>query len=205
MRSAVQFTHRALLAVLPLMLLQGCGTFDWSKPKAAAQNVAQGISNAIAPQPDFSAVTEMRQYRVLPGDELQVTLKGTTTLLGTATVQSDGHANLPRKGDQNVSNMSLDDIGALIEKGGGNGVMIALRAPAPIYVVGEVANPGAVTWRAGLTLDALLTEAGGATHKADLRSVYIKPRGSAAETKTDFDPALPILPGDVVRLDERYF
>jgi len=205
MRSPFQVGLRILIVVVPLALLQGCASFDWSKPKAAAQNMAEGISNALAPQPDFSAITQMRQYRVLPGDELQVTLKGTTTLLGIATVQSDGHANLPRKGDQNVSNMSLDEIGALIEKGGGNGVTIALRAPAPIYVVGEIANPGAVMWHAGLTLNELLTEAGGATHKADLRSVYIKPRGLASETKTDFDPALPILPGDVVRLEERYF
>ena len=205
MSSASQLTCRALLLISPLCVLQACDTFDLSRPKAAAQNMAQGITNAITPQPDFSAITEMRQYRVQPGDELQVTLKGTTLLLGITTVQSDGHANLPRKGDQNVSNMSLDDIGALIERGGGNGVTVTLRAPASIYVVGEVANPGAVSWHAGLTLNALLTEAGGATHKADLRSVYIKPRGSAAETKTDFDPALPILPGDVVRLDERYF
>lgn len=146
----------------------------------------------------------MRQYRVLPGDELQIMLKGTTTLLGTATVKSDGHATLPRKGDQSVANMSLDEIGALIEKGGGNGVTVALRTPAPIFVVGAVGAPGAIAWREGLTLNTLLASAGGATYKADMRSVYIKPRG-AAETKTDFDPALPILPGDVVRLDERYF
>ena len=205
MRSAMQLARDIALAAGLLVLLAGCAAFDWSKPKSAAQNVAQGISNAISPQPDFSAITELRQYRVLPGDELQVTLKGTTTLLGTATVQSDGHANLPRKGDQNVSGMSLDAIGSLIEKGGGNGVTIELRAPAPIYVVGEVASPGAVAWRAGLTLAELLNEAGGATHKADLRSVYIKPRGAGSETRTDFDPVLPILPGDVVRLDERYF
>lgn len=202
---AAKHFRAALSVVAAAMLLQSCEALDWTRPKAAAHEVAQGISNAIAPQPDFSAITEMRQYRVVPGDELQITLKGTTTLLGTATVQSDGHANLPRKGDSDIADMSLDEIGALIEKGGGNGVTVALRAPAPIYVVGEVANPGALEWQSGLTLNAVLAQAGGATHKADLRSVFIKPRGAVAETKTDFDPALPILPGDVVRLEERYF
>ncbi len=194
-----------LLALAGLLSLQACAAMDWSKPRETAHEMAQGISDAIAPQPDFSAITEMRQYRVVPGDELQITLKGTSTLLGTATVRSDGHANLPRKGDSTIANMSLDEIGALIEKGGGNGVSVALRTPPPIYVVGDVANPGAVRWRSGLTLKTVLAAAGGVTHKADLRSVFIKPRGASAETKTDFDPALPILPGDVVRLEERFF
>jgi len=185
--------------------LAGCATPDLSHPRQAARDAAQGISAAIAPRSDLFAVTAMRQYRVGPGDELQVTLKGTSNLLGTATVSSGGDANLPRKGVARVVDMTLGEIADVIENDHGAGVDVALRSPAPVYVVGEVKHPGAVTYKKGMTLGVLLADVGGATYKADLRSVFIKPRRAPSETKTDFNAALPILPGDVVRLEERFF
>ena len=201
MLGAYRLARAAPALACLLVSLQACSLLGSHDP----ESVAKGISAAIAPQPDLFAVTAMRQYRVGPGDELQVILKGTQAALGNAVVTVDGHASLPRKGDTQVENMTLDEIAAFIEKDHGGGVAVTLRAPAAVYVVGTVAQPGPIAYREGLTLGALLTLTGGATHKADLRTVFIKPRRADAERSAAFDPALPILPGDVVRLQERYF
>ncbi|MFO1187826.1 MAG: polysaccharide biosynthesis/export family protein [Alphaproteobacteria bacterium] len=146
----------------------------------------------------------MRRYHVVAGDELTVTLSGTNTLLGNFAVSPDGTANLPRKGEMRILGLSLEEIEEAIEKDHGGGVKVKLKAPPDIYIVGAVGLAGGIPYTEGLTLEAALTKAGGATHRADLRKVFITPRGEA-EQGTDFDPALPILPGDIVRLKERYY
>jgi protein involved in polysaccharide export with SLBB domain len=191
-------------------LIAGCSTVDWARNwirrSPTVHSVAQGISGAAGqPMVDPYAVTAVRQYHVQPGDELQVTLKGSTAVLGVATIDRDGRAKLPRKGSSYVGGLTLDQIAAMIEGEDGGGVAVMLQSPAPIYLLGPVGAPGAFDYQAGLTLGALLDRAGGASYKADLRNVYVKPRGSGGEVKVPYDGALPILPGDVVRLDERYF
>jgi polysaccharide export outer membrane protein len=176
------------------------------KPKVVAAKIAaipQGVAAAISAAPAPAPITALRCYRVALGDDLEVTLGGTQTVLGVATVSPSGMAVLPRKGETHVAGLTLDEIAQVIEKDHG-GVKVRLRSPAEVYVVGAVERPGGVAFEEGLTLVALLEHANGATYKADLRTVFVRPRGEP-EQAVDFDPALPILPGDVVRLKERYF
>jgi len=204
--------HRRLaarLGALALAVSLAACSVSWldQKPKDVAAKIAaipHGIAAAISAAPAPAPITALRQYRVVPGDDLEVTLKGTDTVLGVATVSAAGTATIPRKGETKVAGMTLTDIEVLIEGKNDAGVKVRLRVPAPVYVVGAVAAAGAVAYQDGLTLGALLSQAGGATHKADLRKVFVTPK-SESEQATDFDPALPILPGDVVRLKERYF
>lgn len=196
------------LAIVLSPLLPAC-SMSWldQKPKVIGAKIAaipQGVAAAISAAPAPAPITAMRQYRVAPGDDLEVILKGTDTVLGVATVSSDGKATLPRRGEQKISGLTLGDVEQIIEGKNDAGVKVRLRAPAPVYVVGAVGMAGAVPYQDGMTLMALLTQAGGATHKADLRKVFVTPK-SESEQSVDFDPALPILPGDVVRLKERYF
>ncbi len=138
------------------------------------------------------------------GDELAVTLAGTGTLLGNLTVSPEGKARLPRKGEARIAGLSLEEIEELIETDHGGGVKVRLKAPSDVFIVGAVEIAGAIPYTDGLTLEAALVRAGGATHRADLRKVFITARGDK-EQGADFDPALPVLPGDVIRLKERYY
>ncbi len=131
-------------------------------------------------------------------------MRGTQTVLGVATVSTAGTATLPRKGETKVAGMTIPEVEKLIEGKDGGAVRLHLRAPAPITIVGAVGQPGSVPYQEGLTLAAALAQAGGATYKADLRKVFISPKGGDEQT-ADYDPAMPVLPGDVVRLKERYF
>jgi protein involved in polysaccharide export with SLBB domain len=190
---------RALALALVAATLSACAHLHppWqASAPPATPDMAQGVSAAIAPA---------RQYRVGVGDELRITLAGTEALLGDVAVGSDGTAKLPRAGKETVQGLSLAAIAALVNKGSDAKAKVSLVHPPQIYVVGQVVNPGAIAYRKGLTLGGLIALAGGATYKADLRSVAIKARHAKAEHKHAYDATLPILPGDVVRIEERYF
>ena len=69
---------------------------------------------------------------------------------------------------------SPSQAGALVSGLGGN---VTVRSPIDpsraVFVAGEVARPGAVTWAEGLTLTQAITSAGGWTRLATLRSVVV--------------------------------
>lgn len=191
---------RAMALSLVAAVLSACAHLHapWTPAPAAppAPAKAHGVSGALAPS---------RQYRVGVGDELRITLKGTDTLLGDVTVDGNGAAKLPRAGDKQVQGLTLAAVAGLVDKGSDAKASVSLVNPPKIYVVGQIVNPGAIVYRKGLTLGGLIALAGGATYKADLRSVLIKARHAKGETKHAYDASLPILPGDVVDIQERYF
>jgi polysaccharide export outer membrane protein len=198
--------NACLLAPAAALFLFACSWLD-TTPRQVGDQVAklpEGVAAALKPDAGPAPITALRRYRVVAGDELAITLAGTQTLLGNVTVSSEGSAVLPRKGETRIAGLSLDEIEAAIENNHDGGVKVRLKAPPDIYVVGAVQIAGGIPYTDGLTLEAALIKAGGATHRADLRKVFITPRGDK-ELGADFDPALPILPGDVVRLKERYY
>jgi polysaccharide export outer membrane protein len=206
MRAANTITVRVLVVSGALFFSACSAAWLQQKPQVTAAKIAaipHGVAAAISAAPAPAPITALRRYRVAEGDELLVTLAGTQTVLGVATVSAAGKATLPRTGETHVARLTLDEIEQLIEQDQG-GVTVRLKSPAEVYVVGAVERPGGVAFEEGLTLVALLEHARGATYKADLRTVFVKPRGEP-EQAVAFDPALPILPGDVVRLKERYF
>jgi polysaccharide export outer membrane protein len=198
---------RLAVPVAALVLMGCAGSWLDTTPRQAGDKIAkipEGVAAALSPDNGPAPITVVRRYHVVAGDELAVTLAGTDTLLGNVTVTPEGKAKLPRKGEARIAGLSLEEIEELIEKDHGGGVKVRLKAPGDVFIVGAVQLAGGIPYTDGLTLDAALIKAGGATHRADLRKVFITPRGDK-EQGVDFDPALPILPGDVVRLKERYY
>lgn len=199
----------AFARLLPIAILAASCSVSWlgGEPRDLGTKlgkIPQGVVAAISSSKEQVPITAMRQFRLTAGDELEIRLAGSDALLGVATVSPDGTATLPRRGQQSVAGQTLVGVAKMVEGENDAPVKVRLRASAPVIVVGAVARAGNIPYRDGLTLVRVLAMAGGATHKADLRQVYIAPRGEP-EQGADFDPALPILPGDTVRLAERYF
>jgi polysaccharide export outer membrane protein len=75
----------------------------------------------------------------------------------------------------------------------------------PFYVLGEVTKPGEYPYRAGLTINSAVATAGGFTFRAEQDYIYIQRYGEGAETKIKMSPSVPVFPGDIVRVDNRFF
>jgi len=75
----------------------------------------------------------------------------------------------------------------------------------PFYVLGEVQKPGEYPFRSGLNVLSAIAIAGGGTYRANTSKVYIQRFGSTALTEYAQSPTIAVMPGDVVRVPERYF
>lgn len=120
-------------------------------------------------------------YAPNPGDVLRLAVVGLTDADVSAVVDEGGQANFRQYGVVTVSGLALQDIqaelrrrveGQVLKRYGADGsplfialspedVFLEVAAFAPVYVDGDVASPGAVDFRPGLTLRAAVATAGG--------------------------------------------
>jgi polysaccharide biosynthesis/export protein VpsN len=73
------------------------------------------------------------------------------------------------------------------------------------YILGEVNRPGEYAFSEGLTVQNAVATAGGFTYRANTRQVFIKHRNETAERRVRMNAALPVQPGDTIRITERFF
>jgi hypothetical protein len=76
--------------------------------------------------------------------------------------------------------------------------------PRPVWVIGEVARPGALPAEPGLTVGAALARAGGPTDAARLDRIVVR-RGGANAAAGPAPADRPLVAGDVVEVPARLF
>ena len=76
----------------------------------------------------------------------------------------------------------------------------------PFYILGEVGRPGEYPYAAGLTLEQAIAAAGGYTYRANRHMVFLRRSRAEGERSVDLrGRSVVILPGDTLRVGERYF
>lgn len=155
-------------------------------------------------------------YRLGPGDQLVLILTGDVEITQQLQITREGFVLIPQVGQVFLANLTMDQARSVLYDRLGrvySGVRRTANASTrfelsvanvravQVYVIGEVAQPGAYQLSAlGTTLTALYT-AGGVTESANLRKVEVRRRGSPVVT---FDLYDYLLHGDVskdVRLE----
>jgi protein involved in polysaccharide export with SLBB domain len=74
----------------------------------------------------------------------------------------------------------------------------------PFYMMGEVTKPGEYPYKSGLNILTALAIAGGPTYRAS-RNTHIQRRGETSMRDYPISASVPVLPGGVIRVPERYF
>src|SRR5436190_21421687 len=128
-------------------------------------------------------------YKLGPGDVLVLILTGDVELAYTLQVTREGFILIPQVGQVFVSNTTLDQLRSVLYDRLGrvySGVKRAASASTrfdisvanvranQVYVVGEVAQPGAYQISSLGTVLTGLYAAGGVTERADMRSVEVR-------------------------------
>jgi polysaccharide export outer membrane protein len=75
----------------------------------------------------------------------------------------------------------------------------------PYFILGEVGAPGAYPYMTGLTIRMAVATAKGFTYRANTRRVYIQRAGESVERFYELTPTTAVLPGDTIRIVERFF
>ena len=149
-------------------------------------------------------------YRLGSGDKLRVIVFGEQDLSGEFDVTGAGKVSLPLIGQVQAAGLTLDEfeheVGEKLRQGylTNPKVSVEVLNYRPFYIIGEVTKPGEYPYTNGMTVLNAVAVAGGYTYRANDEKVFIT-RGNSTEAGYPINQALKVLPGDIVRIPERFF
>lgn len=162
------------------------------------------------PLTDASTLEKMPIYRVGPGDQVRLNVYNEPNLSGEFVIASDGTLSVPLLGPIAAAGLTLEELRMRITAGLGvsyvNNPQVTAQVIAfrPFYVMGEVERPGRYPITDGVTLVRAIATAGGFSYRANKNYAYLR-RADQPEIKVELDADFQVLPGDVIRIGERYF
>lgn len=174
-----------------------------------AGNSVENRAEVAAAVAEASAIDPV--YRLGLGDKVRIDVFGETNLSGEYVVTGNGELNFPLVGQVKATGMTAQELGAMLTQRLGDGFLRNPRVTAtvlefrPFFILGEVERPGRYPTVEGLTIVRAIATAGGFTYRANTRRLFIRRPGETQEREVPFDADVPVAPGDVIRVGERYF
>jgi len=173
-------------------------------PSAAA--FAQGNPQAASEaQP-----TAVAAYRLGAGDKLRITVYNEEDVSGEYEVDSSGNVSMKLIGTIAAAGRTLPELGKAIEAKLLDGYLLNPRVAIdvlnyrPFYVLGEVNQPGSYPYVAGITVLKAIALAGGFTFRARTSKIELM-HANEPENPKLVDQNTLLLPGDIIRVKERFF
>ncbi|MBI1260829.1 MAG: polysaccharide export protein [Rhizobiales bacterium] len=149
-------------------------------------------------------------YKLGSGDKLRVNVFGEDDLSGEFDVTGTGKVSLPLIGQVQAMGLTLDQFSEEVANKLRDGyltnpkVSVEVLNYRPFYIIGEVTTPGQYPYTNGMTVLNAVAVAGGFTYRANEDKVLIT-RGDAKEVEYKLTQAVKVLPGDIVKIPERFF
>jgi polysaccharide export outer membrane protein len=146
-----------------------------------------------------------------PGDKIKVIVFGEDRLSGEFEIDSAGYVSLPLAGTIKASGLSKQAMEQALAKKFNTEylrnpkVTVDISSFRPFYIMGEVGRPGEYPYKNGLNIMSAVALAGGATYRAKQSVVQIQHVGETGFKDYVMSPTIPVLPGDLIRLPQRYF
>ena len=199
----------ATVLTLPVLLFALFLALVGLAPAVPAQTLDARAATA-APETRVPA-REAPRYKLQAGDRIQITVFGHEELSGNFAIDDGGSIAFPLLGRVRLDGLTLYQAeGLLIHALKPDYLVdprvgIQIREHRPIYILGEVANPGSYPYRQGLTVTEAVALAGGFTFRANEDALRIKRASDPARRGQTATPATRVLPGDTVRVDAGLF
>ena len=149
--------------------------------------------------------------KLQPGDKITVYVYGEDKLSGEYQLNQSGQISLPLAGTIEAKGLTQSELEQALAKKFRSEylkqpkVTVTIASLQPYYVMGEVEKPGEFAYKSGLNVLTALAIAGGPTYRASRSTVQIQRRGETSMREYPISASVPILPGDVVKVPERYF
>jgi polysaccharide biosynthesis/export protein len=151
-----------------------------------------------------------RVYRLGAGDKIKVAVFGEENLSGVFEVNAFGQVSMPLIGEMPAKGLALNEFRDKVARRLAEGflknprVAVEITNTRPIFIHGEVRNGGEFQYKPGIMLRDAVAMAGGYTYRADQSYINIA-RESEPDTAVQMPTDIPVLPGDNIKIPERFF
>ena len=197
-------TGKMILRMIGLVGLMLAMTTQVAAAAADAPN--QDKVDSVAP-----ASPAADDYKLGVADKVRVIVYNEPTLSGEFTVSDNGALSLPLIGAVQAGGRSTREVMAEVQARLADGylrdprVSLDVLTYRPFYILGEVTRPGEYPYSNSLTVMNAIARAEGFTYRANKRKAFIKRAGQPDEKEIELTPGLQVMPGDTIRIGERYF
>jgi polysaccharide export outer membrane protein len=180
------------------------------------------------PGPAASAPAASPEYRVGPGDVLEVVVFGNEDLSRSTTIQTNGTISLPLLGDVNVAALTLPEVKTKLTSLLARDYLVNPQVDVKVKeyqsqfvtLIGEVNAPGRKPLRGRTRLIDALVEAGGFTPRASGELVISRVEGSFAggakslkmrlgtgtlSPQDQVNLEIPLQTGDIITASPKYY
>ena len=149
--------------------------------------------------------------KLQPGEKIRIKVFGEDGLSGDYQIDQSGQISLPLAGTIQAQGLTQAELEHALAKKFRSQylknpkVTVTIATLQPYYMMGEVKTPGQFPYQSGLNVLTALAIAGGPTYRASRSKVEIQRRGETSMREYPISASVPILPGDVIKVPERYF
>lgn len=150
-------------------------------------------------------------YKLGTGDKLRVTVFNEQDLSGDFDVNDQGSVALPLIGQVDAAGRTITEFQDLITQKYGATYLVNPRVNVsvlnyrPFFILGEVKNPASYPYVNGMTVINAIALAGGYTPRANKDKIVIKRANDSSGAEQSVGEDTSVLPGDVIRVPERFF
>ncbi|MEZ5817511.1 MAG: polysaccharide biosynthesis/export family protein [Hyphomicrobiaceae bacterium] len=172
---------------------------------------SDGISVGPSLPPSAFGGAGLKSYRLGVGDKVRLTVFGEPDLSGTFEINALGRVSLPLAGDVQAAGLDADALRAVATRRYSDGylknprITVDVVGYRPIYVHGEVRTGGEFPYKTGLRLRDAVALAGGYTYRANQSYVLLSRSGLPNDAKVAMPTDMLVMPGDNIRVPERFF
>ncbi|KKC27770.1 polysaccharide biosynthesis/export family protein [Sphingomonas sp. SRS2] len=163
-------------------------------------------------EPAIPPTAEAPAYILGTGDKVRISVFGEPKLDGEYVVSSTGVVSFPLIGNIPARGQTVEAMQEDIRSKLAAGYLKDPRVAAevlnyrPFYILGEINKPGEYPFVNGITVQQAVAMAGGFSYRANTRRVFIKRALDTSERPIEIKSvAVALMPGDTIRVGERFF
>lgn len=159
---------------------------------------------------NFSAADAV-EYRMNAGDRISIRVYGEGDLSVDVMLSESGTINYPFLGELRVTGLTPSALESLIVSGlKGDylvdpSVTVSITEYRPVFVYGEVQEPGGYSYQPGLTVGKAAALAKGLTERGSESRIFLTREGFSKDRKVRVDMSTKLQPGDVVTIEQGFF
>lgn len=183
-----------------------------SEPGPTPATTVVSDPNAPVAGGDVNAASFLAQsYRLGPGDRIRVIVFQEPDLSGEFEVDSTGKVSLPLVEAIPAQGKTIDEFQNDVVRRLSDGYLVSPRVSTeilnyrPFYITGEVNRPGEYAYVAGMNILKAIAMAGGYTYRANENRVHMTRVNTQEELIVEPTPDVIVMPGDFIRIPERFF